>query len=52
VNSDQHINKTVSIGVAFLDEIGDSGQALLKRADEALYKAKNGGRNRVVTEDV
>jgi two-component system cell cycle response regulator len=43
------LNKTVSIGVAFLNEMGDSGQALLKRADEALYKAKNSGRNRVVS---
>lgn len=45
------MKKTVSIGVAFLDELGDSGQGLLKRADEALYKAKNGGRNRVVTNE-
>jgi len=45
------LNKTVSIGVAFLNELGDSGQALLKRADEALYKAKNGGRNRVISAD-
>jgi two-component system cell cycle response regulator len=43
-----HIDKTVSIGVAFLNEMGDSGQALIKRADEALYKAKNSGRNKVV----
>ena len=42
------INKTVSIGVAFLNDMGDSGQALIKRADEALYAAKNGGRNKIV----
>ncbi len=42
------ISKTVSIGVAFLNEMGDTGQGLLKRADEALYKAKHGGRNKVV----
>ena len=47
-----HIKKTVSIGIAFLDELGDSGQSLLKRADEALYKAKNGGRNLVVSDEV
>lgn len=41
---------TVSIGVAVLAESSDSVEALLKRADEALYAAKNGGRNRVVTE--
>jgi len=45
------IKKTVSVGVAFLNEMGDSGQAILKRADEALYKAKNGGRNRVICAD-
>ncbi len=45
------INKTVSIGIAFLNEMGDSGQALLKRADKALYQAKHDGRNRVVSAD-
>jgi two-component system cell cycle response regulator len=39
------INRTVSIGVANLLETGDSGEGLLKRADEALYFAKNNGRN-------
>lgn len=42
------LKKTISIGVAFLNEMGDSGPALLKRADEVLYKAKHGGRNMVV----
>ncbi len=42
------LKKTVSIGVAYLNEMGDSGAALLKRADEALFKAKNSGRNQVV----
>ena len=41
------INKTVSIGIASLHPDGDSGESLLKRADEALYEAKNGGRNQV-----
>jgi two-component system cell cycle response regulator len=41
--------KTISSGIAFLNEMGDSAPALLKRADEALYKAKHSGRNRVVT---
>lgn len=41
------ITKTLSIGVSYLDFMGDSCEALLKRADEALYRAKNGGRNRV-----
>ncbi len=42
------ISKTISIGVADLNHMGDSAEALLKRADEALYKAKNEGRNRIV----
>jgi two-component system cell cycle response regulator len=38
---------TVSIGVSSLTSPQDTPQALLKRADEALYKAKREGRNRV-----
>jgi diguanylate cyclase len=37
---------TVSLGVATL-EPGEDAAALVKRADEALYRAKTGGRNRV-----
>ena len=39
--------RTVSIGVASLHPDGDTQEALLKRADEALYLAKNSGRNNV-----
>ena len=38
---------TVSIGVAGLAAEDSGLEALLKRADEALYEAKNSGRNRV-----
>ena len=38
---------TVSIGIATMDEATPSVEALLKRADEALYAAKHRGRNRV-----
>jgi diguanylate cyclase (GGDEF)-like protein len=38
---------TISIGVASL-AAGDDARALLGRADEALYRAKQGGRDRVV----
>ncbi len=45
----QHpIDVTVSIGVACLAGPDDAVDALLKRADEALYEAKRAGRNRVV----
>jgi len=43
------LSKTISIGVAFLNDMGDSGAALIKRADSALYQAKNTGRNKVVS---
>lgn len=38
---------TVSIGVSALRPGEDAVGAVLARADEALYRAKNGGRNRV-----
>ena len=40
---------TISIGVAAYPGAGDSPQSVLKSADEALYRAKDGGRNRVET---
>jgi len=39
---------TVSAGLAVFDEDIDSPELLLKRADIALYRAKNQGRNRVI----
>ncbi len=39
---------TVSIGVAALNNVEDTLDKLLKRADSALYAAKREGRNRVV----
>ena len=41
---------TVSIGVAIYRE-SDSLKAMVKRADDALYRAKSQGRNRVMMED-
>jgi diguanylate cyclase (GGDEF)-like protein len=38
---------TVSAGVAQADEHGANPNELLRAADEALYAAKNAGRNRV-----
>lgn len=40
-------NKTVSIGVT-LSRSDDSIDSLVKRADEALYMAKNSGRNQII----
>ncbi|MDA8425585.1 MAG: diguanylate cyclase [Treponema sp.] len=45
------IGTTATIGLAEFDPRGDDIEALMKRADEALYKGKRGGRDRVVTEE-
>jgi two-component system cell cycle response regulator len=39
---------TISIGVASTTGSGDHAEALLKRADEAVYEAKAAGRNKVI----
>jgi two-component system, cell cycle response regulator len=41
---------TASVGVATLEQSRGSLEALFKRADQALYVAKRGGRNRVVAD--
>ncbi len=47
-----HINGglrvTASIGVAIVDHRDKTPEDLIKRADEALYEAKNNGRNQVI----
>jgi two-component system cell cycle response regulator len=49
VNQGQRsIPVTLSIGLAALRGQGDNAANLLKRADQALYRAKRDGRNRVV----
>jgi two-component system, cell cycle response regulator len=42
------ITVTISLGVAVMRHVKESHADLFKRADEALYRAKNEGRNRVV----
>jgi two-component system cell cycle response regulator len=42
------VSITISVGVSCVKHAPDSVEALIKRADVALYEAKRGGRNRVV----
>ena len=48
--SGEALKVTVSIGVAEFRGAADSVDALIKRADQALYAAKRRGRNRVVAD--
>lgn len=44
----RQLDVTISVGLASVDSVGDTPEAILKRADNALYEAKRSGRNRVV----
>jgi two-component system cell cycle response regulator len=50
LGGDKEIPVTASVGVASLEGINDTPDALFKRSDQALYSAKRDGRNRVVTD--
>tara|TARA_B110000503_G_scaffold137441_1_gene221642 strand:- start:370 stop:1728 length:1359 start_codon:yes stop_codon:yes gene_type:complete len=43
------LKKTASIGIAELKYGGESAEEFITRADKAMYEAKKGGRNKVVT---
>jgi two-component system, cell cycle response regulator len=43
------VKPTISIGVSAHPEDGATAEVLLRRADEALYRAKKSGRDRVLT---
>jgi diguanylate cyclase (GGDEF)-like protein len=47
-NGGQHV--TISMGVATFPEDATTSDELIKAADNRLYRAKEGGRNRVVVE--
>ncbi len=47
VSPDLQIRTTISVGVAVFPEHAQNGNELVRAADEALYKAKQMGRNRV-----
>mgnify|MGYP002718283392 FL=1 len=42
------ITVTISIGISVVDGATDTAEAMLKRADDALYRAKRSGRNKTV----
>jgi two-component system cell cycle response regulator len=44
------LHVTISIGIARMEGASDTADALLHRADKALYRAKRSGRNRVVAD--
>jgi two-component system, cell cycle response regulator len=43
----RHLEVTISIGIAALSSADDNAATILRRADQALYRAKRDGRNRV-----
>jgi two-component system cell cycle response regulator len=49
VFQNESIQVTISIGVAMLGEPDRTSMDLIKRADQKLYDAKRGGRNKVVS---
>jgi diguanylate cyclase (GGDEF)-like protein len=51
ITTDGEIRLTVSIGIAQLHAGDATGDSMLGRADRALYRAKEGGRNRVELDD-
>ena len=44
----ESLSITISIGVAATNGVGDTPEQLMKRADEGVYEAKAGGRNKVI----
>jgi two-component system cell cycle response regulator len=44
------LDVTISIGLAALTGVADTAAQILRRADQALYRAKRDGRNRVVAD--
>jgi diguanylate cyclase (GGDEF)-like protein len=50
VYRNQILNVGVSVGVTYVDEPEQSMESIIKRADLAMYQAKNNGKSRIVIE--
>ena len=50
-NSQRVKGFTISLGVAIYPDHGSTGDEVLRSADQALYRAKSEGRDRVVVAD-
>ena len=48
--NNEKVNVTISVGVATAGINGEEVQEMIEYADKCLYKAKESGRNQVVTE--
>lgn len=48
VGSPRGLSVTVSVGVSIREQLSDTPESIIKRADVALYRAKREGRNRVI----
>ena len=46
-----NIKATISVGISTYTKSTRTAQELIERADNALYKAKNAGKNRIITEN-
>jgi two-component system, cell cycle response regulator len=44
------VQATISVGIAAMQSCEDKASDIVKRADQALYRAKRDGRNRVVAD--
>ncbi|MNO02254.1 response regulator PleD [compost metagenome] len=47
VEADMRIDLTISIGISVMHATDTSAEVALTRSDMALYRAKQGGRNRI-----
>jgi diguanylate cyclase (GGDEF)-like protein len=47
----ESLGTTISIGIALAHSVDESAESVIARADSALYRAKDAGRNRIEVAD-